>query len=181
VKLQDAVLSGLGCRYYTSANKVLRGSEADRKLDMFLTPTDAVPPGGEHDWSNVLLIGEHKQNPDEDDSSKTLIQLAGYAREVFGSQPDRRFVPGFTICGSLMRLWMFDRSGAYNSEKFDIHKEPEQFAKVIAGRDRWLSEGGGVLRVILDVPVQIHCQFQWQFCINWNTSNINDLVSPCFI
>jgi hypothetical protein len=32
-----------------------------------------------------------------------------------------------------MRLWVFDRSGSYNSEKFDIHKEPERFVKVIAG------------------------------------------------
>jgi Fungal protein kinase len=133
MKFQDTVLSGLGRRYYTSANKVLRGSEADRKLDIFLTPTDAALPDGEHDWSNVLVIGEHKQNPDEDRSIKTLVQLAGYVREVFGSQPGRRFVPGFTICGSIMRLWMVDRSGAYSSEKFDIHKEPERFVKVIAG------------------------------------------------
>ncbi|KAG9242164.1 hypothetical protein BJ878DRAFT_536067 [Calycina marina] len=83
----------------------------------------------------ILHISEqkHKQNPDEDRSAKTLVQLAGYAREVFGSQPERRFVPGFTICGSVMRLWLFDRSGPYNSEKFDIHKEPERFVKVLAG------------------------------------------------
>lgn len=133
MKLQDTVLSGLGRRYYTSANKVLRGSEADRKLDIFLTPADVALSNGEHDWSHVLVIGEHKQNPDEDRSTKTLVQLAGYAREVFGSQPERRFVPGFTICGSMMRLWVFDRSGPYNSEKFDIHKEPERFIRVIAG------------------------------------------------
>lgn len=30
-----------------------------------------------------------------------------------------------------MRLWAFDRSGLYSSEKFDIHKELEKFAKVI--------------------------------------------------
>ncbi|PQE18224.1 hypothetical protein CJF32_00010706 [Rutstroemia sp. NJR-2017a WRK4] len=133
MKFQDTILSGLGRRYYTSASKVLRGSEADRKLDIFLTPADAVLLHGEHDWSNVLVIGEHKQNPDEDGSTKTLVQLAGYAREVFGSQPERRFVPGFTICGSIMRLWVFDRSGPYNSENFDIHREPERFIRVIAG------------------------------------------------
>ncbi|PQE09263.1 serine threonine- kinase Sgk2 protein [Rutstroemia sp. NJR-2017a BBW] len=133
MKFQDTILSGLGRRYYTSASKVLRGSEADRKLDIFLTPADAVLLHGEHDWSNVLVIGEHKQNPDEDGSTRTMVQLAGYAREVFGSQPERRFVPGFTICGSMMRLWVFDRSGSYNSEKFDIHKEPERFIRVIAG------------------------------------------------
>ncbi|OBT59276.1 hypothetical protein VE04_00365 [Pseudogymnoascus sp. 24MN13] len=59
--------------------------------------------------------------------------VESYAREVFGSQPDRRFVPGFTICGSVMRLWVFDRSGPYSSEKFDIHKEPERFVWVITG------------------------------------------------
>ena len=133
MKFQDTLFSGLRRKYYTSANKVLRGSEADRKLDIFLTPTDVALPDGEHDWSNVLVIGEHKQNPDEDRSIKTLVQLAGYVREVFGSQPERRFVPGFTMCGSVMRPWVFDRSGAYSSEMFDIHKEPERFIKVITG------------------------------------------------
>ncbi|OAF59713.1 hypothetical protein VC83_03925 [Pseudogymnoascus destructans] len=133
MKFQDTVLSGLGRQYYTSANKVLRGSEANRKLDIFLTLADVAILNEGHDWSNVLVIGEHKQNPDEDRSTKTLVQLAGYAREVFGSQPDRRFVPGFTICGSVMRLWVFDRSGPYSSEKFDINKEPERFIQVIAG------------------------------------------------
>jgi hypothetical protein len=132
MKFQDNILGGLRRKYYTSANKVLRGSEANRKLDIFLTTADAVLLD-EHDWSSVLVIGEHKRNPNEDGLITTLLQLAGYAREVFGSQPDRRFVPGFTICGSLMRLWVFDRSGAYSSKNFDIHKEPERFVKVIAG------------------------------------------------
>jgi hypothetical protein len=32
-----------------------------------------------------------------------------------------------------MRLWLFDRSGLYSSENFDINTEPERFVKVIAG------------------------------------------------
>lgn len=32
-----------------------------------------------------------------------------------------------------MRLWVFDRSGPYSSENFDIHNEPERFVTVIAG------------------------------------------------
>ena len=60
MKFQDTVLSGLRRGSYTSANKVLKGLEADRKLDIFLTPADAALPEGEHDWSNVLVIGEHK-------------------------------------------------------------------------------------------------------------------------
>lgn len=133
MRFQDIALQGRSRKYYTSANKALRGSEADRKLDIFLAPADATSEDGKHDWSNVLVIGEHKRNPDEDCSKAILVQLAGYAREVFGSQPGRRFVHGFTICGSVMRLWVFDRSGAYSSEKFDAHRNPEHFVQVIAG------------------------------------------------
>jgi hypothetical protein len=42
-------------------------------------------------------------------------------------------VPGFTVYESIIRLWIFDRSGPYNSEKFDIHKEPERFVKALTG------------------------------------------------
>ncbi|PVH79371.1 hypothetical protein DL98DRAFT_420466, partial [Cadophora sp. DSE1049] len=29
-----------------------------------------------------------------------------------------------------IQLWIFNRSGLYNSEKFNIYKEPERFVKV---------------------------------------------------
>ena len=60
MKLGDTVVSGLGRRYYNSANKVLRGSEADRKLDILLNPASVALPNGEHDWSHEIDIGEHK-------------------------------------------------------------------------------------------------------------------------
>ncbi|QSZ29959.1 hypothetical protein DSL72_004477 [Monilinia vaccinii-corymbosi] len=116
-----------------SCFEALKGSKAHRKPDIFLVSTDAPLPNGLHDWSTVLVVGEHKQNTIEDHSQSTLLQLADYAREAFGSQPGRRFVPGFTICGSWMRLWIFDRSGPYSSEKFDIHQEPERFVRIISG------------------------------------------------
>ena len=48
---------------------------------------------------------------------------ARYVREVFGAQETRRFVLGFTLCGSLMRVWEFDRLGGIASEQFDINKK----------------------------------------------------------
>jgi hypothetical protein len=36
MRFQDTILSGLRCGYHTSANKILMGSDADRKLDIFL-------------------------------------------------------------------------------------------------------------------------------------------------
>ncbi|KAI9781456.1 MAG: hypothetical protein M1816_002377 [Peltula sp. TS41687] len=32
-----------------------------------------------------------------------------------------------------MELWVFDRSGAYSSDEFDIHEQPERFIRTIAG------------------------------------------------
>ena len=89
MKFQDTVLKGLLRKYYTSASKVLRGSEVDRKLDIFLAPSDAAFEDGEHDWSSVLVIGEHKRNPDGDRSIATLVQLAGYAHGYLGLWPSR--------------------------------------------------------------------------------------------
>ncbi|KAI0385818.1 hypothetical protein F5Y04DRAFT_291235 [Hypomontagnella monticulosa] len=43
----------------------------------------------------------------------------------------RRFIWGFTLCGPIMRLWMFDRVGAIASAGFDINKDGEQFVKFI--------------------------------------------------
>lgn len=81
---QMTVRTELRHKYYIPARKVLRCSEAGRMPDVFLASACTLPDG-EHIWSNVLVIGELKSNPNEDRSPKTLAQLAGYAREVFGS------------------------------------------------------------------------------------------------
>jgi hypothetical protein len=131
-KFQDSLFSRLHRRYYTSANKVVKGPEADRKLEIFLTPADITLLKGEHDWSNILVIGEHKRNPDEDRSTAILVQLASYELEVFGSKPDWRFVlPGLRFAEASCGSGVFDRFGLYSSEKVHIYKELERFMKVI--------------------------------------------------
>jgi hypothetical protein len=52
---------------------------------------------------------------------------------VFASQPTRLFLHGFYICGAVIELWVFDRSGLYSSEVFDISKTPDRFLTAIAG------------------------------------------------
>lgn len=88
-----------------------------------------VEPGPEHtySWYDVLVPGELKSAPGEDCSPKTVVQLAGYAREVFGSQIDRRFVHAFTICGDIMRCYLFDRAGVSISRGFHIRKSEKTF------------------------------------------------------
>ena len=49
-----------------------------------------------------------------------MLQLGRYVRDAFATQPARRFVHGFTLLGSTIELWVFDRSGPYSSGPFDI-------------------------------------------------------------
>ena len=83
-------------------------------------------------WAQMLVTGELKSNPIEDGQEPAWLDLATYAREVFRTQ-DRRFVLGFTLCGSMMRLWHFDRSGSSGSFSFDINRNGLKFVHVMLG------------------------------------------------
>lgn len=80
-----------------------------------------------------MVPGKLKSNPTADLQSKTWLDIGRYAREVMASQDSRRFVLGFTLCGSLMRLWEFDRLGGIASAPFNINQDGHQFVYVILG------------------------------------------------
>ncbi|KAL1972135.1 hypothetical protein VTN31DRAFT_7354 [Thermomyces dupontii] len=84
-----------------------------------------------HDWRDIDVIGELKGS--NHGVKGPLVQLAVYAREVFAWQPTRRYLHAFTICGSWMTTWVFDRSGCYSPDSFNIRQQPERFIRVIAG------------------------------------------------
>ncbi|KAI2078867.1 hypothetical protein LOZ36_006794 [Ophidiomyces ophidiicola] len=110
-------------------HKPLKGSTAKRMLDIgFMDGTDPLKDG-KYSWSQILVPGELKNDPDYETQSR--LDLGRYVREVLAAQDSRLFVPGFTLCGSLMRLWHFDRSGGIASERFDIHEEGLQFVSVM--------------------------------------------------
>ncbi|KAH7304473.1 hypothetical protein B0I35DRAFT_445302 [Stachybotrys elegans] len=120
-------------------NKPIQGSTAERKLDVgFVNDPDAQKDSRCH-WSQILVPGELKSNPSADTASKAWLDLGRYAREVLAVQDRRRFVLGFTLCGSLMRLWEFDRLGGIASQKFDINQDGEQFVCTILGF-LWMNE-----------------------------------------
>jgi hypothetical protein len=106
-------------------NQSLRGSTADRKLDIgFVERTDG---NADYSWSDIMILGELKSNARADTASKTWRDLGRYAREVFTAQDTRVFALGFSLCGSIMRLWEFDRSGIIASSPFDINRDGQQF------------------------------------------------------
>ncbi|KAI9766861.1 MAG: hypothetical protein M1839_004748 [Geoglossum umbratile] len=86
-----------------------------------------------YDWSQILVPGELKSNPNADRRTDTWLDLARYARHVLTTQDTRRYVLGFTLCGSIMRLWEFDRLGGIASSAFDVNKEGLQFVSAVLG------------------------------------------------
>ena len=78
----------------------------------------------------MRVVGQLKESVSNKNGLE-IAQSCGYAREVFTSQPTRLFLHGFVLRGSIMELWVCDRSGSYSCERFDAHKDLDRFIKVI--------------------------------------------------
>jgi hypothetical protein len=70
----------------------------------------------------MATVGEIKPGTSQKVLREALIQLCIYARHILKDQFDRRFTVGFTLCQSLLHLYLFDRSGVVGTKKpIDIH------------------------------------------------------------
>ncbi|KAG6147827.1 hypothetical protein E4U37_007778 [Claviceps purpurea] len=85
-----------------------------------------------HDWRDVLAIGRLRES-EQTEAKEILLQLGSVVREVFARQPTRRFIHAFTLTGTTMETWVFDRSGPYSGTTFNVHEEPERFVQVLCG------------------------------------------------
>ncbi|KAJ5544154.1 hypothetical protein N7494_005433 [Penicillium frequentans] len=132
-------LSAFLRRPLAQPNKPIQGSTAERKLDIGFVSDANAGKNTRCQCSQILVPGELKSNPAADTASKAWLDLGRYAREVLAAQDTRRFVLGFTICGSFMRLWAFDRLGGVASERFDINEDGLQFVSTVLGF-LWMSE-----------------------------------------
>ncbi|KAI1291672.1 serine/threonine-protein kinase Sgk2 [Xylaria venustula] len=106
--------------------------ERKGQMDLFLQ-TPATEASSTFWYKDVLVVREQKKLYDTSRFKADLLQLTRYVRGVFADQPTRRFVHAFSLCASKMELWVFDRSGAYSSGLFDIHDEPDKFARAFVG------------------------------------------------
>lgn len=128
---------------YQGPTVYLDGSPIKRKMDVGIMAYNGQSKSEEDgveeklsipisNWGDILVTGELKSNAVLDGQTPAWLDLATYAREVFRAQ-DRRFVLGFTLCGSMMRLWQFDRSGSSGSSSFDINEDGIRFVHVLLG------------------------------------------------
>ncbi|KAK0726803.1 hypothetical protein B0T26DRAFT_638800 [Lasiosphaeria miniovina] len=120
-------------------NKAIQGSTAERKLDVGFVDDPKAGKDSRCHWSHILVPGELKSNPAAGTAAKAWLDIGTYAREVLAAQDTRRFVLGFTICGSLMRVWEFDRLGGLASERFDINEDGSRLVFTVLGF-LWMSE-----------------------------------------
>lgn len=115
--------------WQTSGQRYLLHQKSQRKIDLFTYPFGATPPNGQYNWSQVAVLGELKlRKPGTetgDFNKKLVVQLAGYVREVFASQPSRRFVHAFTLVNDRMRCWVFTRSGGVASPRITLSNPTE--------------------------------------------------------
>ncbi|KAH0492118.1 hypothetical protein TgHK011_007084 [Trichoderma gracile] len=128
LNLQRELLANERTAFFRSSGNNRVGTEAQRQLDLF------VKLKGDdlnHDWKHVLVVGELKES---DKNSKALwLQIGSAVRNVFAAQPTRRFVHAFSLRGTEMENWIYDRSGPYSGAVFDIHDQPEKFIQVMCG------------------------------------------------
>lgn len=61
------------------------------------------------------------------------LDFAVLAKRILTAQDTRRFVLAFTLFGSMMRVWQFDRLGGMISEQFDIHVEDHKIVLTMLG------------------------------------------------
>ncbi|KAI0122424.1 hypothetical protein F4814DRAFT_408678 [Daldinia grandis] len=114
-------------------NKPIQGYTAEPKIDVGFTSSNEAIRGGKCHWSQILIPGELKSNPSADATSKEWLDIGRYVREVLSAQDTRRFTIAFTLCGSFMRIWVFDRLGGIASDQFDINKDGLRFISTILG------------------------------------------------
>lgn len=107
-------------------------------LTMPTSPASSVQTRGEH----VQVIGQFYQRGCVCYQAG-LLRLCRSANYVFASQPTRLFLHGFYIRGSLIELWVFDRSGLYCSDLFDIHKDFIQFLSILLSYQRMTDQDLG--------------------------------------
>lgn len=133
LRFQDCFLANRGevrGAYSTDPPEDMYGNKLKLQPDLSF-PASYKEPSTNHNWKQVAVVGELKQSGY--DPPGCFYQICRYVRGVFAHQPTRRYVHAFSVTGSRMQTWVFDRSGAYSDEDFDIHEYPGKCVQIICG------------------------------------------------
>ncbi|SZF06404.1 unnamed protein product [Blumeria hordei] len=96
-------------------------------LHAFRDQSSEIPDCEIHNWRDVRVVGEITSS--EKQIGIKFNQLMRYVREIFYSQPLRRFVHGFCLHEDHIEFWIIDRSGAYSSGNYDVLEDQEMLVR----------------------------------------------------
>lgn len=114
-----------------------------------ISSTTSLVSDRETRWGHVQAIGQLSRDASVD-YQHGLLCLERAAHEVFASQPTRRFLHGFYMRGPLAELYVFDRSGVYCSEVFDLEKDAVRFLGYVLSYHWMTDEELGDLNTEMD-------------------------------
>lgn len=141
---------GAGSKRWSNVTYAMRHTSSIR-LDQFKERKDqmnlviqAPVTDATFEYQKVLVVGGQKKSYDRSRFKAGLLQLTRHVRGVFSGQPTYRFVHAFTLCASTMGLWVFDRSRPYSLGPFNIHEEPDKFARAVVGYTTILDDSMGL-------------------------------------
>ncbi|KAJ8058528.1 hypothetical protein OCU04_012711 [Sclerotinia nivalis] len=94
---------------------------------------------------STRVFGEfhHDSAPIMSDDDDDILRFCERAQQVFKVQSARCFVHGFLVRGTTLELWVFDRSGAYSSERLDLAQRPDLLVRTLAGYTLMSDEEAG--------------------------------------
>lgn len=141
-------LDGARGSWHVSSADIAPEHEGDDDGAHFLLTMPTSPTSNvQTRWEDVQVVGQfyHRVGVCYQDG---LLRLSRSAHHVFASQPTRLFLHGFYIRGSLIELWVFDRSGLYCSDLFDIHKDFIQFLSIFLSYQRMTDQDLGKSNII---------------------------------
>lgn len=134
--------------WHISTDNIPPGHDnADDSACLLLTIPTLPAPDVQTKWDCVQVIGQCHQG-DYVYYQDGLLRLCRSAHQVFASQPSRLFLHGFYIRGSLIELWVFDRSGLYCSDVFDVRKDFIQLLSIILSYQRMTDQELGKINII---------------------------------
>ncbi|KAM5361949.1 hypothetical protein ACJA88_014258 [Fusarium oxysporum] len=136
-----------GSWHISNGNVASQHESVDDGARLLLTMPASLASNVQTRWDHVQVIGQfyHRGCVCYQDG---LLRLCRSAHQVFASQPTRLFLHGFYIRGSLIELWVFDRSGLYCSDVFDVRKDFIQFLSIILSYQRMTDQDLGKINIV---------------------------------
>ncbi|KAJ2808074.1 hypothetical protein H4R21_000228 [Coemansia helicoidea] len=94
------------------------GADDLDRVDHMVTGCPNVGPVIKPDYAMALCLIEAKYS--QNGQTDAYEQLARYSRNIYGSQPHRRFLWGLTVCGTLVRACLLGNDKIYASKAVDV-------------------------------------------------------------